>query len=191
MALGLAGCLTVSPQQRLNHAGNVSYANGNYKTAIEDYHLAVVKARENNDKQYEAIAMYGLGRAYGNTCMYSKSVKWFLNSIALRKSIPDTDIAYLSQNHLELARLHKAHNKNSKANEQFEMAIPLLDALNMQENDPISYAYMLKGYSSTLEKAGNIEKAKEIKSLIKKLRENNPNKRAGFVSFPYPTNCSG
>jgi tetratricopeptide (TPR) repeat protein len=185
----LSGCVTVSPQQQLNYEANLALDREDYEVARQRYEASLNSAQLNNDKQYEAIAMYGLGRSYGYLCKYEESEKWFLKSIKLREEIPNTSIAYLTQNILELARLYKAAGKYKKANEQFERAIPLLENLAIEFNDPIGYAATLEDYVVTLKETGNSSEASQIMNLIKNLRDKYPNLKPGFVAKQYPVSC--
>ena len=76
--------------------------------------------------------MYGLARAKGYLCNFKEAEEWFKKSIAMRKNIPDSNVAYLSQNILEFARLYIAQQKWKAANAQFERAIPLLERLDIE-----------------------------------------------------------
>lgn len=186
----IIGCANISPQQQLNHEANTAFKQNKYNIAKEKYKTALNEAKLKNDLQYEAISMYGLGRSYGYLCKYKKAEKWLIKSITLRKSIPDTNIAYLSQNILELARLYKSGNEFTKANSEYAKAIPLLESLNIQTRDPIGYVNVLEKYALTLKKSGNITKSIHIKKIINNLWATNPNKQTKFVETSYPSGCN-
>jgi len=188
-AFFLTGCVSISPQQRLVLKANWALTQTDYPQAMKIYEAALTEAKANNDKQYQAIAMYGLGRANGYLCNYEKAEEWFLKSITLRETIPDSRDAYLSQNLLELARLYKSAGQYNKANTQFEKAVPLLENLNIERSDPIGYAKVLEDYVFTLEKSGSIAKSEEWKNQIKKLKNKYPNKQPYFIAQQYPSNC--
>ncbi len=185
----LSSCTTVSYQQKINYEANNALNKEQYEVAKQKYEASLKAAQSNNDIQYEAIAMYGLGRSYGYLCEYDEAEKWFLKSIALRANIPDSKIAYLTQNYLELARLYKSGKKYRNANAQFERAIPILEDLEIQSKDPIGYANVLEDYVFTLQESGNHNQATKIQSLIEKLRDKYPNRKADFIATQYPVNC--
>ncbi|MDH5631008.1 MAG: tetratricopeptide repeat protein [Gammaproteobacteria bacterium] len=185
----LSSCSSVPRQQNLNYEGNIALDRGNYSVAIQKFHRALNESVSASDDQYHAIAMYGLGRAYGYLCQFKESEKWLLKSISARESLPNTKHAYLSQNIMELARLYKANKEYSKANIQFERAILILEELDIRESDPIGYAGVLEDFMFTLRAAGNNKRAKEISNIIAKLKSDNVNKPAYFVAKQYPDNC--
>jgi tetratricopeptide (TPR) repeat protein len=174
----------------LNYEGNIALSQSKYDIAKQKYHASLEAARENGDKQYEAISMYGLGQVYGRLCEFNESEKWFIKSIELRSNLQDSNVAYQTQNILELARLYKSAQLYNKANTQYEKAIPMLESLNIRTSDPIGYADVLKDYVVTLSASGKEIEAKEISELIENLKSNNPNRRAGFTAVQYPTNCN-
>ncbi len=110
--------------------------------------------------------------------------------IALRKRIPDSNTAYLSQNILELARLYQSGNEFTIANIEFANAIPLLENLNMRTLAPIGYANLLERYAKTLRASGNINKSKQIQKTIYDLRVANPNTSGSFRETSYPSGCN-
>ncbi len=186
-----SGCASVPKQVQINHEGNIALENKNYTLAKDKYQTALQLARKKGDRQYEAIAMYGMGRSHGYLCEYDEAKKWLLDSIALRKSISDSSDAYLSQNYLELARLSVSIEDYSGVVKQFESAIPLLESLGLEDTDPIGYANVLKDYAAALEKLGMSQRASEVEDKIQYLIHSNPDKSAVFTPRPYPKNCDG
>ncbi len=81
LAFLIIGCAGVSPQQQLNYEANNAYEQNAFDAAKEKYKTALKEARAKNDVQYEAMAMYGLGRSYGHLCEYKEAEKWFIKSL--------------------------------------------------------------------------------------------------------------
>lgn len=189
LILIVSGCATVPREQQLNFQGNVAVERGNYQAAIENFEQAYEAANESGNTQYAAIAAYGLGRSYGYSCSFDRSVEWFKKSIALRKAIPDSRIAYLSQNYLELARLYFSRQRWSDAIDNFDHAMPLLQSQNVETTDPIGYSRVLEIYRDALVKAGKGNRAKQIESQIRALQAANPGVKARFIAQPYPEQC--
>ena len=188
--LFFSGCATVLPEQRLNHQGNVALDLNNYSAAIKNYNEAFGVAERTGNQQYAAIAAYGLGRAYGYSCNFEEAEKWLKKSIFLRKSIPDSEIAYLSQNYLELARLYVSWDRWPEAVSKFQSAMPLLKGLNIEARDPIGYANVLEDFKISLSQIGDKDKAKQIKEKINSLRIGHSNRTAAFKPKPYPRKCT-
>jgi tetratricopeptide (TPR) repeat protein len=187
--LVLVGCATISQEQQFNYQGNVALSAEQYEVAIENYRRAYQSAGKAGNHQYAAIAAYGLGRAYGYTCDFDLAVRWFNKSIALRTAIPDSEIAYLSQSYLELARLYTSSRKWADAIANFSQAVHLLESANIEDEDPIGYADVLETYKVALTEYGDEERAKAIETQIQTLRSANPGRRAGFSARPYPERC--
>ena len=185
----LTGCASINQPQQLNYEGNILFDSSDFKRAIKKYNSALVKAQSQGDKQYAAISMYGLGRSYGFICNYNEAEKWLKNSITLREELQDSNVAYKTQNILELARLYKVLGRNSAANAEFEKAIPLLVSIDIEASDPIGYATVLEDYVFTLKQSGSIEKSDMVEAEIDRLIANNPGMKATYVPNPYPTKC--
>ena len=171
----LTGCASINQPQQLNYEGNILFDSSDFKRAIKKYN--------------SAISMYGLGRSYGFICNYNEAEKWLKNSITLREELQDSNVAYKTQNILELARLYKVLGRNSAANAEFEKAIPLLVSIDIEASDPIGYATVLEDYVFTLKQSGSIEKSDMVEAEIDRLIANNPGMKATYVPNPYPTKC--
>jgi len=191
LVISLVGCASSSPSpQSLNWTGNEAYFNRNYSDAIKWYTESLEMSRASGEKQFEAISMYGLARANGHLCELNRAEVWLVKSINLRKSLPNLETAYLSQNILELGRLYIAQKKWEKAKEQYLEGLPMLVGLNTEAIDPLGYANLLEEYQQILEKTGDNELANTNLTKIKELRKNNQDKQAQYVSAPYPANCT-
>lgn len=73
----LANCSTVTLQQDLNYQGNIAFEQGNFQLSKTRFQQALDAARADQDRQYEAIAMFGLARSSGYLCEYEESEQWF------------------------------------------------------------------------------------------------------------------
>ena len=188
--VAMSGCVTIPLAQQLNCKGNKALDARNYQLAIDRYQASLIEAQKAEDRQYIAIAMYGLARANGYLCNFKKAEDWFLQSIAIRETLPGSSEAYLSQNILELARLYLSAREWDKATIQFKRAIPLVEELGVETMDPIGYANVLEGYLDALVSVGDNAEAAQIRKKIEQLRNNPSTRMAGFKMRPYPTNCA-
>jgi len=191
LAIYLGGCATpASSPQSLNWTGNEAYFNHDYSEAIKWYTASLEESLKTGDKQYESISMYGLGRANGHLCKLDEAELWLVKSIKVRKSLPNIESAYLSQNIFELGRLYIAQRKWEKASDQFSQGFPLLAGLDIETRDPLGYANLLDEYQQILEHTGESTLAADNSSKIEELRKNNLDSQPQYVSDPYPSNCT-
>jgi tetratricopeptide (TPR) repeat protein len=186
----LAACASPPSAQSVNAEANGLLDNGKYPEALVKYKQSLAMARAKEDQSYEAIAMYGMARAYGYQCMFSDSEQTFLASIALRKEIPDSPSAYLTQNQLELARLYIGHKQWRQAIEQFDDALPRLEKLNVPSTSPVSFSKVLQDYALALRESGEQTKAQAVASRIQYLTSGKYANLESVQSFkPYPAAC--
>jgi tetratricopeptide (TPR) repeat protein len=189
IALVLVSCSSISLQQKSNYEANIDIDAKRYGDAKKKYLLALEEARRVGDKEYTAIALYGLGRANGYLCNFEEAEQWFKKSIETRESLADNQHAYITQNKLELARLYKASRKYALSNEQFQQAIERLENLGIRSKDPIGYALVLEDYKFTLIQVGNLTKYTEVTALIEELKSLNPGIEPKFVAKQYSESC--
>lgn len=182
-------CATVSQQQQLNYEGNRAYLSARYQEALQRYEKTLDAAYENNDQQYVAIAMYGLGRANTRLCRLDEAENWLKKSIAARDALADSNEAYITQNLSELARLYIAQGRYVEANTLLDRAVPLLYRLRTDRSDPIAFANQLDEYEKSLREAGRTVEADVMAGKSKELRQNNPGKIALFRPDPIPQSC--
>jgi tetratricopeptide (TPR) repeat protein len=173
-----------------NADGNAAFAARQYETAIRKYQQALNLAVEAGDKQYEAIATFGMARTYGQLCEVDQAERAFWKSISLRESLPDQKYAYLSQNLLEFARFLIAQKRVHDAVPLIDRAIPLLEKLEVAKSDPIAYADFLDEYQSALKAVGRGSEAADTATKAASLRQANPGRSARFKPDQYPTACS-
>jgi len=84
--LAISACASMSlSYQELNLQGHAAYYVGRFDVATELYSQSLESATAAGDKQYAAIAMYGLGRAYGHMCKLKQSEAWLKKSIEERE----------------------------------------------------------------------------------------------------------
>jgi len=168
--------------------GNRALGNGQYEHAVEAYGKALTKARGNEDQ--EAMAMYGLARAQAQLCRDAAAEQSFRDSIAIREKTPDRQGAWLTQNYLEFARFLAAKGRASEAVEYYGRAIPLVEALGIEQSDPIGYANVLDGYVAVLKSAGKEQQRLQYETKAAELRQKNPGRQAGFRPDRYPKDCA-
>lgn len=188
--LTVAGCATVPPAQQMNFEGNIALESQNYQLAREKYQKSLTEAEKSRDTQYTVIAMYGLARANGYLCNFKEAEDWFRKSISMRENLPDSDMAYLSQNILEFAHLYIAQKKWKEAAAQFERAIPLVERLGIEKLDPIGYANVLEDYKNSLHSLEKTKEAGKVEEKIEYLRKTYSSRQASFKIKPYPANCA-
>lgn len=186
----LAACASPPSAQNVNAEANALLDNGQYPEALVKYKASLAMARAQQDRPYEAIAMYGMARAYGYQCMFTDAEQSFLASIALRKQLPDSPSAYITQNQLELARLYIGHKQWRQAIEQFDEALPRLEKLNVPSTRPVSFAKVLQDYALALRESGDQTKAQAVASRIQYLTSGKYADQESIQSFkPYPATC--
>jgi tetratricopeptide (TPR) repeat protein len=196
----LAAILAISPafatappraMVSANTSGNRALDAERYEVAIKDYEKALRLAEDAGDVQYRAIAMYGLARANARLCRTTLAEKWFRDSISLRESIPDVPkSAFLTQNWIEFARFLLSLGRAEEAATYFERAVPKLESMGIDQIDPIGYADLLDDAVATLTKIGKTEEARAHVERAAELRQNNPDRKAGFRALPYSAACA-
>lgn len=185
----ITGCATIPQQQVLNAEGNRAYLSTRYQEAAQRYEKALEAAEKDKDQQYIAIASYGLGRANIKLCRLAEAEHWLKKSIQARETLADSDLAYMSQNLSELARLHMAQQRYSDAIALFERATPMLYRLKADKRDPIELANQFDAYEEALRKTGRTAEADAIANKAKELRQENPGRVTLFRPEPIPQNC--
>ncbi|MCB5183816.1 tetratricopeptide repeat protein [Methylobacillus gramineus] len=185
----ISSCTTVSQQHILNTEGNRAYLTAHYQEAAQRYEKALEAAQKNKDQQYIAIASYGLGRANIKLCRLDEAEHWLKKSIQAREALADSNLAYLSQNLSELARLYMAQLRYADAITLFYKATPMLYRLKEDNNDPIALANQLDAYEEALRKTGRTAEADTIANKAKELRQNNRGKVALFKAEAIPQSC--
>ena len=182
-------CVTVSQQQQLNYKGKRAYFSTRYQEALQHYEKALNAAYKNKDRQYIAIAMYGLGRTNIKLCRLDEAEYWLKKSIAARNSLTDTHEAYITQNLSELARLYIAQERYADANALLDRAVPLLYRLKVDRSDPIALANQLDEYEISLRRTERTVEADAIAKKSIELRQNNPGKIALFRPDQISQSC--
>ncbi len=178
-----------SPAIRANAEGNQAYFAGKFMLAIDKFDQALRSATETDDKQYQAISMYGLARANAQLCKLIEAERWFRESIALREKLPDDKYARATQNYLEFARYLMAHDRAAEALPYMDRSIPNLEALKIDETDPIAYVEFLDSYAGALQDNNRREDATNVRSRAQALRAKYPDKAARFKPEKYPSAC--
>ncbi|MPS49400.1 tetratricopeptide repeat protein [Methylobacillus sp.] len=185
----IIGCATAPQQQVLNAEGNRAYLTARYQEAVQRYEKALEAANQNKDKQYIAIASYGLGRANVKLCRLDEAEHWLKHSIQARETLADSSLAYMTQNLSELARLYMAQQRYADAITLFERATPMLYRLKADKKDPIELANQFDAYEEALRKTGRAAEADAMANKAKELRQDNPGKVALFRPDPIPQAC--
>ena len=180
---------TPKSSQDFNWSGNLAYDQMQYAAAKSYYEKAIELAKNSSDKEYQAIAMYGLARTNGRLCLFDQAEDLLTQSIEIRNKLSDTDNAKITQNILELGRIHIAQQNWDMAIIQYEKAIPMLNKFNIETSDPIGYSNLLTEYSQVLEHTDQNDKKQLIEAKISELRANNSDQKAGYFSQLYSSNC--
>lgn len=167
----ITACAQLPPAQQANYEGNVAYYANRFDEALAKYQSALTLAEQNGDKQYAAIAMFGLARTYAQLCQESDAENWFERSIAAREELPDIDHAYVTQNLLEYGRFLVSKSRYSEAVTLYDRAMPLLHSLGAEWEDPLGYALVLDEYEVLLTSAGRTSDASAAAVKAKVLRD--------------------
>jgi tetratricopeptide (TPR) repeat protein len=186
-AIPLVTCANDVPrEQQANYDGNVAYHSKRYDAAIEDYKKSLSLADQAGDRQYAAIAMFGLARSYAQLCQVAEAEKWFKQSIAAREALPNIHHAHLTQNLLEYARFLVGLGRYSGAATLYDRAIPMLESLGMEADDPLGYALVLDEYESLLKHTERASEASSVAARAKLLRETRTGRDPKFRPEAYP-----
>ncbi len=185
----IIGCATVPQQQVLNIEGNRAYLTARYQEAVQRYEKALEAAKQNKDQQYIAIASYGLGRANVKLCRLDEAEHWLRYSIQARETLTDSNLAYMTQNLSELARLYMAQQRYTDAITLYERANPMLYRLKVDKTDPIALANQFDAYEEALRKTDRNAEADAMAEKSKELKQDNPGKFALFRPEPIPQAC--
>ena len=170
--------------------GNKALDAGKYEAAIQNYEKARTLAGYAGDAQYRAMAMYGLARANARSCRSAVAEQWFRESIALRETLPDSERAYLTQNWLEFGRFLVSQDRVEEGIKYYELAVPKLEGIGIEQLDPIGYADLLDDIVAAYAKIGKTEESKPHAVRAAELRQKYPDRRASFHAVPYPTDCA-
>jgi tetratricopeptide (TPR) repeat protein len=178
----------VPPAGQINAQGNDAYLARRYDDALEKYQRALAAAEQSKDKQYEAIAAFGLARTYAQLCQVNNSEKWFKQSISIREALPDRRDAYMTQNFLEYGRFLAGQGQNEDAVKLYDRAMPILESLEMEKRDPLGYALVFDEYATLLASTNRTNDASVAAEKAESLRSTNKGKAVQFKPKPYP-NC--
>jgi tetratricopeptide (TPR) repeat protein len=176
----------ITPAMQANHEGNVAYYAQRYEEARANYERALAFAEKSGNKEYEAIAMYGLARTQAQLCQQPSADKWFQQSISVREKLPDTQDSNLTQMLLEYGRFLASWSRHSDAVKFYDRSMPILASVGIEKIDPLGYALVLDEYEAILKSAGRIEDATAVAGRAKLLRETHKGQSPGFVPEPYP-----
>jgi len=184
----ISSCASTPKATNYNHLGNYLLDKREYKEATNAYSESLNSAKTDQEK---ATAMYGLGRANGYLCNFKESENWFLKAIQLQEQLPDNPniSTWLTQDYLELARLYYDNEFYSQSTVYFEKAIPLVEKLEIEQEDPIGYANVLEDYGVALNKLNRISEHKVITNKIDTLRSQNTGRKAGFEITRFNQGC--
>jgi tetratricopeptide (TPR) repeat protein len=184
----LIGCAVTPNSEQLNAQANRAFYSGQLEIAAKAYSQAMTDAQKEGNKQYEAIAMYGLARTNAKLCHIAEADRWFRASIEARDKLPDDPYALITQNLVEYARFLMDTERPALAVPFMDRAIPKLDATGIQVTDPIAYAEFLEEYAKALTAAQRDAIAARNRAAA--LRAANPGKDSRFKPEHLLSNCS-
>jgi tetratricopeptide (TPR) repeat protein len=193
VAFGLTSCAGPSARVDANAAiaaGNEAFSGRQHERALSKYDEALRLAVEGGSKSSEAIALYGLARTSAHLCRTAEAERWFLRSIALRETLPDTERALLTQNYLEFARFLQARGRTAEAISYVKKSLPMLEQLGIEARDPVGYADLLSEYALWLNAIQATDDAARVTIKAKELRDRNPQAKPDFIPLKYPTTCA-
>jgi tetratricopeptide (TPR) repeat protein len=148
--------------------GDVFREKSDFEKAIEQYNLALAKAREKADVVMQAKALASCGEVYLRQSKFKEAQEFFTQSIALNPK--DEILAY------NVAEIFFGNNQTDKAIEYYQLAIQI----KPEWSEPylkIGYAYLNKGdmakavesLNEFLKRDPESSQAPVVKSLIESL----------------------
>jgi len=189
----LTGCVqSINLKQAEIHynAGSQYEDKGDFISAKEQFAKALSDARLGKAKP-AAISMltYNLGRVTGYACDFEQSEKLLIEALKLEEKVTGPSSGITTMRLFELARLNYDQGKYAEAAKYYSRGLPLVEALNVIESDPITFANALDEYSRALEETGNIDESIKIKTKSKKIKESNSEREVVLVPKRY--RCNG
>jgi tetratricopeptide (TPR) repeat protein len=176
-----------SPAQSLNAQGNQAYFAGKYDEALNKFQAAEQAATSSGDRQYQAIATYGMARSNVQLCEIDAADRLFKRSIELRNALPDVQYGRVTQNLVEYSRFLLSLDRPREAVPLMERAISDLDATGLSTSDPIAYSEFFDDYADALKAIGR--DAQPAKHRAEDLRNLNPGRVAKFKPTSFPARC--
>lgn len=187
LILLVAGCknpLNQHTSQKYYNAGIEAEDKGDYQLAQQNYSRALINSRLGGiDKKMEALSLYELSRVTGYLGDYKESEKGFLKVIELSKSPEAKNLNTPAL--CELARLYFDTDQYQKSLPIFLEANLKLEALGVENDDPLGYCLFLEDYKIALEKTGDLEDATKISKKIENIKENSKKANPLFIPKRY------
>jgi serine phosphatase RsbU (regulator of sigma subunit) len=143
----------------LNYLGNVYDSYGEYQKGIEYCHKALTHAKANGLREVEGDTLSTLGIIFSRLCDFQSSIKYHLQSYAIRTEI-DNKPAMASSLNL-IARSYTLNDESDKAEEFYNKAIEFRKSIGDSSALPWSYL----GLASLYEKQKKYTNAIEYYNL--------------------------
>ncbi|CAA0080279.1 Uncharacterised protein [Halioglobus japonicus] len=162
----------------------------NWGAAREYYWRAWVNARDGNAApEYQSAVLYNLGRMMGYTCDFQQSEALLRESLDREVPLSGPDSANISKRLSELARLNFDQEKYSEAASYYARAIPMVQRLGIEKDDPVILANSLNELSQAYQLSGQAALAVASAEEAATIRARNKGHAVGFVPVRYTTGC--
>lgn len=135
------------------------------------------------------MTTYELGRMTGYTCDFAEAEKLLREALQLEQSLPSPNVRNITIRLSELARITFDQGKYQEAVAFYGQAVPALEKQDILTSDPVGYANYLGDYATALDRNGEVDKAKQVRTQADSIRSSNPGKAAKFVPVHYRDVC--
>jgi tetratricopeptide (TPR) repeat protein len=119
----------------------------------------------------ESCAVYNIARMNGMLGYFDIAEQQLKEALKLEEKVYGVDGGHASMRWFELARLYYAWGKYPDSVIAYEHAFELVDKLEAQNLDPITYAACRKDFADALDKTGNSPRAKQERLKAASIRE--------------------
>jgi tetratricopeptide (TPR) repeat protein len=193
LAFGLAlvtGCvhdINKYNAARYADAGEAALRRGDWDGARRAYARAAVNSDLGRAPvRARSVMYYEYGRTSGVTCFYDHAQEYLTKSLKLDEE-SSGPIHYPL---IELARLNLDQGKFAQAVPYFERALPAVEKLNAESQDPIGFADFLGEYSLALSESGRSAEAGPMKARASAVRLKHQGTASRTDRTPYGKHCT-
>ena len=188
--VGCANPMNQKTAQKYHEWGTMAEKNGDLNLAKQNYSRALISARmAHSPKSGISMATYNLGRVTGYLCDYAESEKLLLESLFLEEETTGPGSGLTSMRLFELARLYFDQGFFQKSIPYFRRGISNVEALGIENSDPIGFSNLLADFARALTENHQIDQAKLFEKRIRDIHDQNYGKQAGFKPTRYNTYC--
>lgn len=184
---------TVFGHDKNHDAGLEAERAGDYRLAEQRFELVLSNARSDRlpDDSFISMVTYNLGRMKGYLCKGKEAEQLLFEALKLEEKVSGPESRIIAARLSELGRFYYDHSQFDRAVLFYSRAIPAVQKLDVELDDPLAFADMIEEYAKALENVGRPQDAQAAKQQAGSLRANNPGKKARFVPVRYNRSCSG